>query len=418
MLFVFILCAAPVLALSSSGLVVPGSGRVQKQLKCADFTVQSIVSGKLNLGDFDKIMSQIESEFPEVYFEEKTVEEVSNPPKVLPGLRAFCGGQQYDFRYVLNEAWIRRWIIDSRRGYRDVVRRISAADEFHPDFKASIHVMSRIRPAIMDTLMQMPSVGMGWSRTDSKKFRNTVITSDIFGRIRMFHNRSLHNLLHVLLPPIIPYDMAVDSVGNEIMSALSDREVHIVSDRPLPDFWNGLVAEYPLTAFIQMDPYDTDLPNGTIWYFRRSLEFMYPSLDTGARVWLNSVANNMAEPLKRRSLAPSIPSDTHFDATGQNLMEWINDHEIVFLSLYDDTMRPCDMANVQHRGRMHIGVNDHEILPEDAIPGMVLHILGYGEHVIIKNCAQVEAGKSLREIRKQNREKRAREDNSPEKQEL
>ncbi len=398
--------------------MVPGSGREQKQLKCADFTVQSIVSDKLDLGDFDKIMSRMELEFPEVYFEERTVEEVSNPPKILPGLRAICGNVQYNFRYVLNDAWIRRWIIDSQRGYREIIRRISAADPFHTDFKASIHVMSRKPPTIMDTLMQMPSVGVGWSRTTSKKFRNTVVTSDIFGRIRMFHNRSLHNLLHTLLPPIIPYNMAVDSVGNEIMSALSDREIHVVSDRPLPDFWDGLAAEYPLTAFVQMDPYDTDLPNGTVWYFRRSLEFMYPSLDTGARVWLNKVAENMAEPLNRRSLSPSMPSDTHFDATGVNLLEWINEREIVFLSLYDDTSRPCAMPNVQHRGRMHIGVNDHEILPEDAVAGMVLHILGYGEHIIIKDCAQVEAGKSLREIRNQNMAKTATENKREEKQEL
>jgi len=44
--------------------------------------------------------------------------------------------------------------------------------------------------------------------------------------------------------------------------------------------------------------------------------------------------------------------------------------------------------------------------------------LGYGEHIIIKDCAQVEAGKSLREIRNQNMAKTATENKREEKQEL
>ena len=358
---------------------------------CPDFEVEIVVSDAHRSTDFDTLMSEIQTEFMGVHFETLSLgpEELFKNNMTVPALNALCDGSYHAFNYPLNVRWVRRWIRDSRQGQFALVRRVSMVDRFQDDFDLSVHVMSAKRPRLDFLANRMPSVGFVWTEMLKTRFRNTIITTDINGRVNMQYNHSFNDLLHTLLPPVIPLWMATSELGNEIMSGFAKHEVDIVFDRHLPVHWLEFIKQYPLTAFIQYRTNETDRLSNSVWYYRRTVEYMFPSVGMDVIEWFASVVNGTAEPHKRRSLAPSEPHATLFDVTGSNLWDWVRNSEKTILYLYEDEPVVCngELDVVSNVGRMDVRVNDHELLPDNAQQGMILHFSNYGHHYRVRDCA-------------------------------
>lgn len=358
---------------------------------CPDFEVEIVVSDAHRSDVFDTLMSEIQTEFMGVHFETLSLgpEELFKSNITVPALNALCNGSYHAFNYPLNVRWVRRWIRDSRQGRFTLVRRVNALERFQDDFEVSVHVLSAKRPRFAFLANRMPSVGFVWTKMLNTKFRNTIISTDIFGRVNMQYNHSFNDMLHTLLPPAIPLWMATSELGNEIMSGFAKHEVDIVFDGHLPVHWFEFIKQYPLTSFIQYRTNETDRPNDSVWYYKRSVEYMLPSVGPEVSEWFASVVKGTAEPHKRLSLAPSEPHATLFDATGSNLWDWVRNSEETFLYLYEDEPVVCngELDYVLNVGRMDVRVNDHELLPGHAQQGMVLHFSNYGHRYNVIDCA-------------------------------
>lgn len=392
MIFVLFFCIVQAMGYVYQGTVVQNSVvnvAAKKKNPCVDPMVEMVVSDIGDMEEFHSMMSEIQIDFQNIPFVTVDVRDKDENVQV-PALNMRCNGHYHAFPYTMNAVWVHRWIRDSLDGHFKLVRKISVADSLRDKFDASVHVLSPKRPHLEFLAGRMPSVGFAWTSMKGTRFRNTVITSDVFGRVYMRHNHSVNDLLHTLLPPVIPYELAVSDIGNEIMSGFAKREVHVISDGVLPDIWASLVQQYPLTAFIQMSSEESGLPDETVWIYRRSLDFRFDGIGNEVREWLSSVANGTAIPVKRMSKEPETAHDTLFDATGSNMWDWVRSHENILLYLYTDTSDECRLESRTDvvTGRMDIGANDHELLPDHAKEGMVLHILDYGRNVIVKDCAQ------------------------------
>ncbi len=393
----------------SSELAVPGSNKKRANYDpCPDFMVESIVSDKADMSGFDDMMRDIEDIFPHIYFDEINVEDSDNAHQIVPAIRILCKDKFHKFNYVMTKEWVERWIRDAKKGHFSLLRVIPGHEAFHDDFEASVHIMSKKPPNIEPMARHMPSIGFAWTRTNGSRFRNTILVQDVFGRYDMRHDYRYNHILHLLLPPIIPYEVAVHPVGNEIMTGTAEREVHIVCDCQLPKFWNSFVLEYPATAFVQFNVNETNMPNNTVWYFHRSVQFKHQSVEEGVEDWFGRVAKGVETPFFRLSTEPTPLPLGYYDVTGNNLWDWIHEHRDIFLVLRGDSPVRCNLEKLQNVGSMDIRTNDHELLPDDAVEGMILHILDHGRNIIIKNCAQVTSGQTLAQIRKIEAEKRQR----------
>ena len=359
---------------------------------CPDYEIEIVLSASAvgRSEEFENIMSKAKSEFADVRFETLRVspEELSENNLTVPALNARCDGQYHAYDYPMNLLWVRRWIRDTRKGHFALVRKVKLADRFQDDFDASVHVLSVKRPHLDFLANRMPSVGFVWSKMSGTRFRNTIVTTNIFGRVNMQHNHSFNDLLHTLLPPAIPLWLAKSDVGNEIMSGFSKHEVDIVFDGHLPLHWVSLIKQYPLTAFIHYRTNETKRPDKSVWYYQRSVEYMFPGIGPDVNEWFASVVNGTAEPHKRASAAPARPHATLFDATGSNLWDWVRNQSNAFLYLYVDEPLVCngELESSPSVGRMDVSVNDHELLPESVVPGMILHFSNLGHSVIVRDC--------------------------------
>ena len=358
---------------------------------CPDFEVEIVVSDAHRSDVFATIMSEIQTEFVDVHFETLRLgpEELFQNNITVPALNALCDGSYRAFPYPMNVLWVRRWIRDSRQGQFALVREARVFDSFQDDFDVTVHVMSAKRPHLDFLANRMPSVGFVWTKMTKTRFRNTIMTTNVFGRLTMQHNHRVNDLLHTLLPPTIPWWLANSELGNEIMSGFAKHEVDIVFDGHLSPHWISLIKQYPLTAFIQYRTNETDRPNGSVWYYRRTVEYMLPSVGPEVSEWFASVTNGTMEPTRRPSLAPAVPHATLFDATGSNLWEWVRNREESMLYLYDDEPVVCngDLDDVPNVGRMDVRVNDHELLPEHVQSGMILHFSNFGHRYVVRDCS-------------------------------
>lgn len=391
----------------SSELAVPGS--MKKRIKhdpCPDFMIESIVSDKADMSDFDDMMTEIEDNFPHIYFDEINVEDSENVHQIVPAIRALCNGKFHRFNYVMTQEWVERWIRDARKGHFSLLRVIPASEEFHDDFEASVHIMSDNPPNVDSMARHMPSVGFAWTKSNGTRFRNTIFIQNVFGRYDMRHDHKYNDILHWLLPPVIPYELAIHPVGNQIMTGTADREVHIICDCQLPNFWNSFVVKHPATAFVQFNLNETNMPNNTVWYFHRSVQFKHSSVEQGVEDWFGQVARGVETPFFRLSTEPTTRHPTYYDVTGDNLWDWIREHRDTFLILRGDSPVECKLDHLQNVGALDLRSNDHELLPDDAVEGMILHIVDHGRNIIIKNCAQVSSGQTLAQIKRIEAQKR------------
>lgn len=345
------------------------------------------------------IMTRAEDEFPDVDFETLwvTPEDFEGKTVGLPFSKAISNGRAHMYRYGDDYRFVRRWIADARTGRFSLFWNVSMLDpEWMKTRPMFVHILSSEKPRSAVSHL-LPEVTFAWSQINRLHFKNTVIVRDIDGRIRQKNNFSEYQLLHELLPPIIPNWMLDTDAGLSIFQTFTDRVINIVHDGYLEPWWNELAFNYSRTAFVLLRSNETSLrPVPSVWFERRSVQFMIPSVGPEARGWLDGIPRYTTQPTYRASRAPETPHAYLTDVTGDTFAEWLRNHTEAVLHLYDETVEydlepvfeDLRAANVSV-GRMDMSKNDHEYLPSKANIGMCLHFVNTSMRTM-KQCEEFD----------------------------
>ena len=325
------------------------------------------------------VISDVESEFPNVTFQTTwvTPDEIHGVQSLPKSLTIYNNTQQR-FKYSMTRPHFRRWVKDALCGHFSLFETITLFDNYmSKHFPYFVHILSDEKPQGFSLPHRMPEVGFFWSFQNVSSRFNTILTRGQTQRIHQYSNFSTRNLLHTLLPPIIPRWLLNTEFGDSTYQVLAKREVLIVSDDPLPNGWLNMIHEYPQTGFVHLRTNETDIvPVPSVWFRRRSVDFMIPSIGPEVREWLQGIRLNKTKPYYRKSKAPDEAHSSIPDVTGDGLWNWLDTHNETILYFYGSQ----DDANmVQHQellaelnitlARMNLTSNDHEYLNEKTLPG-------------------------------------------------
>lgn len=325
------------------------------------------------------IISDVETEFPNVTFRTSwvTPDEIHGV-KALPITLTMYKNNKQHFEYSMTRPHFRRWVKDALCGHFSLFETTTLFDNYmSKHFPYFVHILSDKKPKSFSLPGLMPEVGFFWSFQNVSSRFNTVLTRGHRQIIHQYSNFSTRNLLHSLLPPIIPRWLLNTEFGDSAYQALAKREVLIVSDDPLPNGWLNMIHEYPQTGFVHLRTNETDIgPVPSVWFRRRTVDFMIPSVGPEVRDWLKGIRLNKTEPYYRKSKAPDEAHSSIPDVTGDGLWNWLGAHNeslLYFYGLQDNTNM------VQHQellaemnitlARMNLTSNDHEYLDEKISPG-------------------------------------------------
>jgi len=209
----------------------------------------------------------------------------------------------------------------------------------------------------------------------------------IFGTNHVFD--SAKYIFHGLIDTILPYAKSTQADVLQVVATYARDEVHIVKYGPLPAWWTSFARLYPTTLFVHYQPHETDLPTPSVTVFNRSVIYQRNSTDIETVRWYHDVLHGRATPHTRKSGTPENKHPTVQEITSDDMYERIKGD--VYISLYDEKNNICapmigDMSErfingTEMYGRMHLGLNDHEALDENARPGFIVHYV----HGVRKN---------------------------------
>ena len=331
--------------------------------------------------DWLTVIEKLEDDFPEVVFETVNVRPDDldpGKPIAVPYSSLNEGNKDYVLNYPMTYAFAKRWISDAAQGFFELFRNTSIMQKSKS--AVYVHILSPTKPGI-PFVHRFPEIVFSWTKMGYKTRNNTVIVRGMDGVLRQHSDFVFSNLLHSLLPPVIPNWMLDTELGMKIFKKFALREVTIICDESLDPGWHSLIQEFPKTAFIQMRSNETNVTTvPSVWFMRRSVQFMLPSVGADVVPWLHGIRRHTTVPWYRASAAPAVPHETVDDVTGDSFWSWIRKHEQAVLYLYD-TNDPQDFSETAEvlrsqnigMGRMDLRLNDHEHLPLGAQAGYCLH---------------------------------------------
>lgn len=227
-------------------------------------------------------------------------------------------------------------------------------------------------PTILNVLAnKLLSVKVYYVGTDNKTsgiaYDNiTYLNTNLFKNDMRFDDR-LGNLLHRILPPVIPFWMTKTDVAKDVIRSFATSEVHIIYDGELPSGWQIFAHKYPFTAFVHFRPNETTLDSPSVWIYNRSVDFRWNSVGHDVQQWYEDVRSGLAEPYYRRSGAPENPHPRLIDITGDTMWNVLRENTEMYMFLYNGTTNCTQFELVPDgiiAGRMDLSLNDHEALPE------------------------------------------------------
>ena len=321
-----------------------------------------------------EVVGNVSDVFPQVTFTTVWVnpEDMENN-ELLPASYGTFGGKRVAFTYDMSFPYLRRWIQDGLCGHFSLFETTSALDHYMSrHFPVFVHILSEEKPVIYYT-KRLPDVGFFWSKLKSPQ-RNTYIMRDVNGVIHQHANFSHYNLLHVLLPPIIPQGVLDDETPNAIYQEFARQEVIIVSDEPLKKWWRQIADEHKRTGFLLYRCNETSLPCPSVTHYM-SNHIYYQRLDTGEGSidWMRSLRSHSLLPSWRLSTEPTDLHPHVSDVSAAGFRAWLNESTHSFLYLYgdsdEDVLWEALGGQYSHMGRMKITENAHELLPINAAAG-------------------------------------------------
>ena len=349
-----------------------------------DVTVRTFVSSR-HCGEacdqWAATLNTMRSNFPEFTFEVEDVDpEIMKSNTVVPS--SVCSHRTSSFHHEFSKEMtpknVRRWLLDCKRGFKTDVRTISMSDPtLSDDFPEFVHVLSPTYPSWGSVpVHRLPTVGFAWSNSSGGKFNNTIVTRNILGVVDMRFNVDKYwELLHFVLPVIIPYWMVETDTGNDVLYYLSKHQVYIFSDESLPPEWETFATGYPNTAFVQFRSKDAHKYWGTASFpsvatFEYGNEYVLPSIGPDVQGWLSSVWSMREEPLSRLSNLPTAPHAFLPDLSGATLWPWVREYNETFLYVFGHNESSClghfeEMStnNPEMKfGRLNVTENSHETL--------------------------------------------------------
>jgi hypothetical protein len=340
--------------------------------------------------DCDKwlaVMERLEEDFPDVEFE--TINEnIGDLPEGVtfsfPYSTISVGGRApIMYRYKKEYRYAHRWLLDAPKGHFSLQENVSLADPWPFTHAMVVHVMSEGNLRSFSA-PRLPEVAFVWSYMNRTNYSNTVIIKGLDGTIYQETNFNEYRLLHYLLPPVIPEWMLQSREGLAVFNEFAKREVTIVCDDVLEGGWHSLIRDFPETAFVQQRSNETNVTIvPSVWFKRRSVEFMIQSVGPDVEPWLRGIRNHTTKPWLRPSAAPLVAHPTMVDVTGDMFWDWIRENDQVVLYLYDGVSdfdieryyEPLQRLGIPF-GRMDLATNDHENLPLNAEAGLCLHYVG------------------------------------------
>lgn len=290
------------------------------------------------------------------------------------------GAETYAFIGSRTRGGVARWVEDHLRGVRAplyISESVANLSTFTDRFDASITVLHDTYPMDAYRLsLRLPQVGIAWARTDFSGPRQLFVRS-FRGRMHLLGDRA--ELFHSLLDTVVtPADLEREDVA--AIAELFAKHVVYVRGHLCPEE----AAAFPKTMFVRV----TEGPG--MVYRRRRIAYESPTVDLDwyARVRAYDVVPE--RPTGRalpRAPILEVHADT-FDATVAN--------DTTFVALYDAEEDACYARTGDYAerwvnrsnltvARMHIGLNDHEKLPEAARPGFILVYVN-GTRTSIMSC--------------------------------
>ena len=317
--------------------------------------------------------------FNELYEDEEQIFTVPNAIFIVHE-QIFVFNRQYTQRGVT------RWIQDMLYGIASPFLLSTRKDEieaYTSRFNGSVRIISN-QSFRWTSIKKLTSIGFVFTPSpESPIFR----VRSVFGNIHV-HTASkyiFHSLIDIILPAhkFDRYDV------QEIIAHYATKEVHIVQYGLLPAWWTSFARLYPFTLFVHFQPHETDLPTPSVTVFNRSVIYQRNSTDIETVRWYHDVLHGRATPHTRKSGTPENKHPTVQEITSDDMYERIKGD--VYISLYDEKNNICapiigDMSErfingTEMYGRMHLGLNDHEALDENARPGFIVHYV----HGVRKN---------------------------------
>ena len=262
----------------------------------------------------------------------------------------------------------------------------SDIESYTSRFNGSVQIISN-KPVRWTSIKKLTSIGFVFTPSPE---------SPIFRVRSVFGNRYNHTaakyIFQSLIDIILPIQKFERYDVQEIIAHYATKEVHVVQDGPLPIWWKSFARLYPFTLFVHYQPHETDLPAPSITVFNRSVIYQRNSTDIEIVRWYHDVLHGRATPHTRKSGTPETIHPTVQEITGDDMYEMIQGD--VYISLYDARNNICapiigDMSeqfinSTSVYGRMHMGLNDHEALDENARPGFIIHYVQGVRNNIIK----------------------------------
>lgn len=347
-----------------------------------------------------RVMDQLKDVFPEMVFETKK-ENIGDLPEGVTFSFPYStisveGKPPIGLNYPLEYKYAYRWLRDAPHGHFSLYENVSVIDSWLWENPLVVQILSGEKPRV-SSVRRLPEVTFAWSFMNHTVNDNTFIVRGLDGVIRQKNNLRSYELLHYLLPPIIPEWMLHTNEGNAIYKEFAKREISIVCDDDLNPQWLSLIEQFPQTAFVQQRSNETNVTIvPSVWFRRRSVEFMIPSVGHDVEPWLKGIRNHTTEPWHRPSAAPSVAHSTLVDVTGDTFWSWIRDNDAVVLYLYNG-VSDCDIERFYEPlydmnimlGQLDLATNDHESFPLRAKAGDVLE---YKNGILTKSniCSKFE----------------------------
>lgn len=325
------------------------------------------------------IMSDVTPDFPNIQFETVHVDYAALTTTTSFPYTTVILDDPYEttLRYTYKKiaAFFRRWLLDLSHGRYSLVSNVTAMEEWFTGFSSWMHVLSPEYPVELNRLSKtFLSTGFAWTQTNRTSYTNTVLLQPLQGNLRMqFNVASLRKELRSVMPPIIPYDLALNH--SDYVYVLFDQEVHVYTNKTLEPHWWDFKKDYPGVAVIQMVSEDED----AVWTRRRSVQFKYNGLDAGVREWYAGISKGLTPVEYRPSVGDGhVLEDGTYELSGDSLWSFVLGHRQALVYEYDETtVETCESEVVTEipLGRLDVRTNDHETLPEASSPGWVHYYL-------------------------------------------
>ena len=301
----------------------------------------------------------------------------------LPNAVFIFKEKRYRYNREYSQDGLIRWIDDCLNDMNSPVYVGPDVETYRQRFNGSVEIISK-RPLYWPSMIKLTHIGFAFRSFDVEPM---FFIRSIFGTNHVFD--SAKYIFHGLIDTILPYAKSTQADVLQVVATYARDEVHIVKYGPLPAWWTSFARLYPTTLFVHYQPHETDLPTPSVTVFNRSVIYQRNSTDIETVRWYHDVLHGRATPHTRKSGTPENKHPTVQEITSDDMYERIKGD--VYISLYDEKNNICapmigDMSErfingTEMYGRMHLGLNDHEALDENARPGFIVHYV----HGVRKN---------------------------------